>query len=205
MIKQSVGSVVDKQYYHRPGFLFHRTTVREHNQAWETLSVPAKPSWLLHIAEILSILVECGLPVVDRAVIQGVFGLGRRQAIELMHRFGGYQAGRTFLIERNRLVGELDAIGSSDEYKQEMTRHEKLTTSVVKLQRERRAKEVRIEVSAEVFDNRMATLPESVHLEPGKLEIEFSGSQDLLAKLFALSQAAANDYDGFLNVSDGKR
>jgi hypothetical protein len=116
-----------------------------------------------------------------------------------------YQAGRTFLIERNRLVGELDAIGSSDEYKQEMTRHEKLTTSVVKLQRERRAKEVRIEVSAEVFDNRMATLPESVHLEPGKLEIEFSGSQDLLAKLFALSQAAANDYDGFLNVSDGKR
>jgi hypothetical protein len=178
--------------------------VREDNQAWDAIFVPAKPSWLLHIPEIRAVLAESGLPVVDRGVIQGVFGLGRRQAIELMHRFGGYQAGRTFLIERNRLMAELDTIGSSGEYQREVARHEKLTTAVAKLQRERRAKEVRINVPPDVFETRMATLPESVHLEPGKLEIEFSGSQDLLAKLFALSQAAANDYDGFLNVSDGK-
>lgn len=144
------------------------------------------------------------MPVVDRAVIQEVFDLGRRQSIELMHRFGGYQAGRTFLIERNRLIAELDAIGSSGEYQREVARHEKLTTAVAKLQRERRAKEVRFDVPPGVRETRIATLPESVHLEPGKLEIDFSGSQDLLAKLFALSQAAANDYDGFLNVSDGK-
>jgi len=166
--------------------------------------VPAKPSWLLHIPEIRAILAESGLPVVDRGVIQSVFGLGRRQAIELMHRFGGYQAGRTFLVERDRLIAEMDAIGSSDEYQREVTRHEKLTTAVAKLQRERRAKEVRFAVPPGVRETRMATLPESVRLEPGKLEIEFSGSQDLLAKLFALSQAAANDYDRFLNVSDGK-
>jgi len=120
-----------------------------------------------------------------------------------MHRFGGYQAGRTFLIERDRLVAELDAIHSTGDYQREVNRHEKLATEVGKLQQERRAKEVRFAVPPGVRETRMATLPESVHLAPGRLEIGFSDSGDLLAKLFALAKAAANDYDTFVRESDG--
>ena len=166
--------------------------------------MPAKSSWLLHIPDIRSMLVEVTLPVVDRAVIQSVFGLRRRQAIELMHKFGGYQAGRTFLIERTRLIEELDKIVASGEYQQEEVRHEKLTAALAKLKRTRRAREVRIDVPAEVFDARMSMLPDTVHLAPGKLEVEFSGCGDLLSKLFTLAQAAANDYEGFQKASDGR-
>ena len=148
-------------------------------------------------------LAECGLPVVDRAVIQRVFGLGRRQAIEFMHRFGGYEAGRTLLIERARLIAGLDAMASGAEYERETARREKLTAALTRFQRSRRAEEVRIEVPPDVFGTRMPTLPVAVHLEPGRLEIEFSGSEDLLTKLFTLAQAAANDFEGFRQASDG--
>ena len=45
-------------------------------------------------------------------------------------------------------------------------------------------------------------LPETVQLNPGKLEIEFSGCEDLLSKLFSLAQAAANDYEAFQKASE---
>jgi hypothetical protein len=164
--------------------------------------MPAKPSWLLHIPEIRCLLAEVDLPVIDRAVVERVFGLGRRQAIELMHRFGGYQAGRTFLINRKRLVEALDQIAATGECGQEQARREKLTAALSRLQNVRRAQEVRIEAPPNIFDSRMRTLPEAVHLEPGRLLVEFSGCQDLLAKLFALAQAAANDYATFQTATE---
>ena len=51
--------------------------------------MPAKAMWLLQIPEILSQLETFDVPVVDRAIVERLFGLRRRRAIELMHRFGG--------------------------------------------------------------------------------------------------------------------
>ena len=165
--------------------------------------MPAKPSWLLHINEIRSMLMEVTLPVIDRAVIQSVFGLGRRQAVELMNRLGSYQAGKTLLIERTRLIAELDKIEAGGDYRQEQARHEKLSAALAKFQHMRQAQEVRIEVSPEVFSARVAALPDAVHLQPGKLEVEFSGCEDLVGKLFTVAQAALNDFETFRRMSDG--
>jgi len=180
-----------------------RTTVREHHKSWEVIPMPAKPLWFLHIREIRSMLEEVSLPVIDRAVIQRVFCLGRRQAIKLMHKLGASQAGRTFLIERSRLVAELDKIIATGEYQQEEARREKLTAALARFQRTRRAEVVRIPVSGDVFGSGMSTVPEAVHLQPGRLEVSFTGCEDLLKKLFALAQAAANDFDAFRERSDG--
>jgi hypothetical protein len=35
-------------------------------------------------------------PVLDRAALEKLFGLGRRQTIRLMSTFGGHLAGKTF-------------------------------------------------------------------------------------------------------------
>lgn len=66
--------------------------------------MPAKALWLLHVPGIVSQLETFDVPVVDRAIVEHLFGLQRRQAIELLHRFGGYRAGWTFLVDR-RLRG----------------------------------------------------------------------------------------------------
>ena len=44
--------------------------------------MPAKTLWLLQIPEIVALLETFDVPVVDRAIIERLFGLRRRQAIE---------------------------------------------------------------------------------------------------------------------------
>src|ERR1041384_6334352 len=78
--------------------------------------MPAKPEWLLRLPEIRTELEHLAVPVVDRAGIERIFGLRRRRAIELMHQFGGYQSGRTFLLDRVRLLEELQLLESREDY-----------------------------------------------------------------------------------------
>ena len=39
-------------------------------------------------------------------------------------------------------------------------------------------------------------------LEPGSLHVEFGKAEDLLAKLFELSKAAANDFEAFRSAAE---
>ena len=59
--------------------------------------MPAPSQWLPLLPEIIGELKVLTAPVVDRALVEKLFALKRRQAIGLCHRFGGFQAGRTFL------------------------------------------------------------------------------------------------------------
>jgi len=165
--------------------------------------MPAKPRWWRHIPEIRKMLEDARLPVIDRASVERLFGLERRQAIELMHRFGGYLAGRTFLIGREQLIEALDAIAASGEYQQEAARREQLVASVDAVRRTRQTEAIRIPVSREVFDARLKSLGPGVELRAGRLAIEFAGPEDLLRKLFALAQAVANDYAAFEEAATG--
>jgi len=159
--------------------------------------MPAKPSWLLHIPEIVEQLDLFQVPVVDRAIIEVVFGLGRRQAIEFLHRFGGYQAGRTFLIDRQLLIEGLRRLMAGEEFQNEVSRKERLDQTISQLHRSRAGARVKIRVRPEILQGEVARLSAGIALEPGHLHIEFSGTEDLLAKLYELSQAAANDFDRF--------
>jgi hypothetical protein len=130
-------------------------------------------------------------------------GCGAGQAIELLHRLGGYQAGRTFLIGREHLMEQLDSLGAGDECQREIARRERVSVAIEKIQRTRQSEAVRIPVSPDVFDSRMRSLGPDVQLRPGKLEIEFAGSEDLLRKLFGLAQAVSNDYANFERAATG--
>jgi hypothetical protein len=165
--------------------------------------VAAKPRWWRHIPEIRSMLADVRLPVLDRAAVEQLFGLRRRQAIELMNRFGGYQTGRTLLIGRDQLLAAIEGIAASGEYEQETTRRERLAAAVERIRRTRQSEAVRIPIAPEVFRFRMDTLGTGVALRPGRLEIEFSGPEELLTKLFGLAQAIANDYGGFERTAVG--
>ena len=43
-------------------------------------------------------------PVLDRAALEKLLRVERRTAIRLLHRFGGFQAGKTFLVDRLQLI-----------------------------------------------------------------------------------------------------
>ena len=164
--------------------------------------MPAKPAWLLKIPEILTMLEVFDVPVVDRATIERLFVLRRRQAIELLHRLGGYQAGRTFLVDRHVLVANLRRLAAGEDFERESRRKERLDGAIDRLRRYQTAARVRIPVPADVFSHKMADLPAGVALAPGQLLVTFAGTEDLLAKLFELAQAASNDYDRFCAAAE---
>jgi hypothetical protein len=159
--------------------------------------MPAKAPWLLHVPGIIAMLETFDVPVVDRSVIEHLFGLRRRRAIELLHRFGGFETGRTFLVDRLRLIDQLRGLLESDDFQSESRRRERLDHKIDQLRRHQAAARVRIPVEPNVQERNVAGLSAGVALEAGHLHIEFSGTEELLAKLYELSQAAANDFDRF--------
>jgi hypothetical protein len=176
--------------------------VQQHNEAGEILSMASKAAWLLKIPEIVTMLECFDVPVVDRAVIERLFGLRRRRAIEMLHHFGGYQAGRTFLIERRLLIDQLRRMAEGEDFQTESRRKERLDLQVDQLRRHQAAVRVRIPVQPDVLSRRVAGLPPGIALEPGHLHVEFSGTEDLLGKLYELSQAASNDFDRFRTATE---
>ena len=160
--------------------------------------MPTQPSWLLQLPRIRKVLEELDLPVIDRAGIERIFGVRRRRAIQLMHKFGGYQAGRTFLVERTKVLQALRRIGR-DDVEWELARREKLVAEIEKAEKLLPGRQVRIKVPS-LETKTVANLPPGVHLEPGELRIRFAGTEDLLRKLYELGQAIANDFDKFDDV-----
>ena len=49
----------------------------------------------------------------------------------------------------------------------------------------------------EALEARLSGLPAGVSVEPGRIEVRFSGAQEAVARLFALAQALTTDYDRF--------
>ena len=159
--------------------------------------MPAKAAWLLKIPEIVTMLEAFIVPVVDRAIIEHLFGLRRRQAIELLHRFGGYQAGKTFLVDRHVLIENLRSLAAGEEFGRESRRKERLDGAIDQLRRHQAAARVSIPVPPDVYNRRVKDLSAGVALEPGHLHVAFSGAEELLGKLYELAQVASNDFDRF--------
>ena len=165
--------------------------------------MPTKKTWLLRIPEIREELAGVEAPVVDRAVIERVFHLGRRRAIQLMHYFDGYQAGRTFLIDRLALLRQLEPLEAGVEFALEKRRRELLSESLEAAHQHLAAARVALSVEPGAPARRIGELPAGVQLQPGTLRVDFHKTEDLLAKLFELSKAAASDFEAFRGAAEG--
>jgi hypothetical protein len=153
-----------------------------------------KKTWLLRLTEIREQLTAMDVPVIDRAIFERLFGVRRRRAIQLLHHFGGFQAGRTFLVDRLALLRQLVPLEESAEFALEQQRRQRLTDFLERLRRSRAAAAIIIPVAPA---HNGTLLPEGVQLDCGTLRVEFAEVRDLLGKLYAIAQAAAADFEGF--------
>src|SRR5665647_1329657 len=163
----------------------------------------AKAEWLLRLPEIRAELEHLDAPVVDRAGIEHLFGLRRRRAIELMHEFGGYQAGRTFLLDRARLLEALQSLESREDYSVEKRRRERLRDIVEASREHLISTQVWIPVRAAAVRPSLDRLAPGVLLMPGMLSIEFRHPIELLEKLYGLAQAISHDFEKFEELLPG--
>lgn len=164
--------------------------------------MPVISQWLLKIPEIIGELQVLTAPVVDRSVIEKLFKVKRRQAIDLCHRFGGFQAGRTFLVERLQLIAALERMRRDHGFEYEQRRQERLRDVVQEARQLRAGAQVMLPVRPDALNRRMGDLPAGIHIEPGRLMVDFDKPEELLAKLFELAKAAQNDYESFCDAAE---
>jgi hypothetical protein len=160
--------------------------------------MPDQPSWIEHVPKILEVL-ECpgAPPFLDRPSVERLFGVRRRQAIQLLGRLGGYQVGKTFLVPREAVVDFLRAPKRRLASDLEKGRFERVANTLGQARQDLHQRRVPIAIPAETLRLEISGLPEGIHLETGQLTVCFDKPIDLLQKLFALSQALANDFETF--------
>jgi hypothetical protein len=101
------------------------------------------------------------------------------------------------LVDRPKLIAQLEQIRDSPDFKMESRRKERLSERLDAMRRSQAGSRVAIPVEPDILRHRLPDLPPGVGLSPGALHIQFQSSEELLSKLFALAQAIANDYEAF--------
>jgi hypothetical protein len=132
--------------------------------------------------------------------MEELFQVGRRRAIHLLHAFGGFQTGKTFLVDRLALIAQLERIRDGAAFQEERQRRVRFGEELDRVRKLAPGKNIEIATAPNVRDRRLADLPGGIQLKPGELRIAFAGAEDLLRHLFELSQAILNDYGRFQEI-----
>lgn len=160
--------------------------------------MPDQPSWIEHVPKILETLESPGAPpFLDRSTVEMLFGVRRRQAIHLLRRFGGYQVGKTFLVSRETVIRFLRDPRRRTAAEIEKGRFERVGNALAKARLELYQRRIPITVQPETLRLEISGLPDGIDLKTGQLTVRFEQPVELLQKLFALSQALANDFESF--------
>lgn len=151
--------------------------------------MPENPSY---IHKLESILTEARapkpIPFLRRRDIEALFGLKKRQAVNLMHRIGAIRVSRELAVEQRDLIGWLEQMLSDPSVAVEQRRHERVIGRIVELKAETAARAVRIVLPDPAPS---VDLPEGVSLQPGLLTVSFGNEQQLLERLFLLARVLA--------------
>jgi len=151
--------------------------------------MPDNPTY---IHKLEAILAEARLakpiPFFRRRDIEALFGLKKRQAINLMHRIGAVRVSRELAVEQRHLVRWLELRIAQPSVAAEWRRHETVIDRIVELKAETAARAVKIVLPD---PSPSLDLPEGVSLQPGLLTVSFASEQQLLERLFVLARVLA--------------
>src|SRR6185312_11990890 len=139
--------------------------------------MPAQTSWYLRVPEIVAQLHSPGAPpFLDRPAIENLFRLRRRQAIRLMGTCGGYQVGKTYLVDRASLLRFLDALTRTGLVEEARTRKRRICEALDESANIVAAQQTRIRIDSNLR-SRPADLPPGIELiGPGRIQICYEGA-----------------------------
>ena len=139
------------------------------------------------------------LDLLTRRDIEHLFGVSKVRAAQLMTAFGAGRTGHILTLARAELLRQLRRHRKRAAFRGEETRRERVVTAI----RKARLTGIRVAVPVEALEARLSGLPDGVSVEPGRIEVRFSGAKDAVGRLFALAQALTNDYEQFEALVDG--
>jgi hypothetical protein len=160
--------------------------------------VPAKPAWFTKLDEIIQELRTLSGPFVDRRTVELFLGVGPRRAQQIMAPCITEWVGTSGLADRDALIARLQRLAQGDEAFYEIQRRRKVAASLERMRQERLNRpQLLVEAPVRVVDQLLEDLPAGVHIERGRITVEFDYPQEALEKLLALAMAISNDFDRF--------
>lgn len=146
--------------------------------------MPTNPEWLIRLPEIVAGLRILTVATIDRSMMQWIFRLKRRHAIELMHQFGSYRSGRGFLLDRSNLISVLEDLQGHPRFRWEQYRRGAFVHNLDDFQRS-----MPPAGASTLGRNLDFALPEGVRVIGRQLVVDFNSVEDLYAKLLAVLQS----------------
>lgn len=167
--------------------------------------MPQLPLWYARVPKILRQLRSPGTPpLVDRAAIEELFQVSRRQAIRLLGAARGYQVGKTFIIEKQTLIDYLQNLENSGIAPAARARKQRVAMALREVANHTAAQKVEIRTQPDALRRQPADLAGAIErVGPGKLQISYKDAEDLLARVVELAAAAANDFPEFRRRYEG--
>lgn len=129
------------------------------------------------------------IPFFRRRDIEALFGLKKRQAVNLMHRIGAVRVSRELAVPQIDLVRWLKEMMADPAVGMERHRHDRVIGRIVELKAETAARAVKITLPDQAPP---VDLPEGVSLKAGLLTISFDSEHQLMERLFLLARVLAS-------------
>jgi hypothetical protein len=153
-------------------------------------AVPEYPSYLPQLTRILAeALIPKPIPFLRRRDIEALFGLKKRQAVNLMHRIGAIRVSRELAVDQQDLVRWLEQRIADPATVMEQRRQERVIDRIIELKAETAARAVKIVLPSLTPPE---DLPEGVSLQPGLLSVAFESEEQFLERLFLLARLLAS-------------
>ena len=161
--------------------------------------MPARPRWLLALPDAIAQLEALDRPLLTRRDLESLLGVSRARAATLMRTFGAELTGSIRTLPRTALLRQLRRLQKDATFRDEAARRDQVWTAL----RQARRTGIRVPVSADALQGRLASLPAGVSISRDRIEVRVTSAQDAVAKLFALAQALTHDYDRFETLIEG--
>jgi hypothetical protein len=126
----------------------------------------------------------------DRADLAALFDLKERSMFSLLAGLPKVHVGRSVLVERSALLAFLERLQAAEDPAAELAR---LRTDVPANPRRKLRQFRRTEVTASLLEE----LPNTVHLAPGELRVQFASLEELAYALTAPSEVLRDDLEAF--------
>jgi len=158
--------------------------------------MPRKIEWIHRLPEIVSLLKPLETELLDRSAMEVLFRVSSRQATRIMRKLGAQSFGGALLLERTKLLAQVEQLQGSPTVVFEQRRHARLAEQLREAQRTARSRQIEIPViSQEVW--KIDALPAGVRLGPGELTVCFASPVELLERLMLLANSIAEDWAAF--------
>ena len=161
--------------------------------------MPDKPLWYDRLAEAEAQLATLPSPWVDRATLESILGIGRRRAQQLLQPLVRHTIGRSGLALKDEVIRYLRQLARGDKAVYEHQRRKRVAGLIQRWHRETREQpQIFVEAPDTIVTQQLETLPEGVHLSPGRILIEgFMTPDEAKQQLLALIMAMGNNPEEF--------